>query len=108
MKKTIKVLDLLDKVNTALASENISQDEKNALSWLLTSVLHETGNYHGYTYLFDWNALTLSQAESKRYDRQYLKKASLKKLEIKPIVYLACGHGTKDDCQCDLESKCGF
>jgi hypothetical protein len=50
-RKTIKVTDLLDKVNDILATTTCNQDIRQGAINLLEHVLHETGNYRGFRYL---------------------------------------------------------
>lgn len=49
--KTIKIERLKEMINEKLKAD-ISKDQKIALSFLLEEVLHETGNYNGYNYLY--------------------------------------------------------
>ena len=52
MKKTFRVQDLKNQVNSFLAEsrESLSEQREGAIH-VLTSVLHETGNYAGFRYL---------------------------------------------------------
>lgn len=50
-RKTIEVGTLLHRVNTFLASENSTADEREVLCTFIEGVLHDTGNYRGYRYL---------------------------------------------------------
>ena len=50
-RKTFDVLTFKNKVNGMLARSTCSAAEREVMSMLLTDVLHETGNYHGFRYL---------------------------------------------------------
>jgi len=76
IKKTFKVNDLIDLTNNILKSTVLDQKEKKGACLILDGILHETGNYSGYSYLFDWNALDRSEAEKIQYNRQYHKKGN--------------------------------
>lgn len=51
-RKTFNVSDLKDYVNSKLVLVNISDDEKYGLINTLDYILHETGNYKGFGYVF--------------------------------------------------------
>ena len=71
MRKTIEIKELVNIINHKLTLDIISQDQKEAMCVILERVLHDTGNYRGYTYLFDWNSLPLEQARAMTYNRMY-------------------------------------
>ena len=51
-KKTIKVQEILDTVNTSLATyEGNQRTEISGMISLLEHILHSTGNYNGFIYL---------------------------------------------------------
>ena len=50
-RKTFTVRSILDKVNHANRHGTQSADERRGQNALLESVLHETGNYKGFSYL---------------------------------------------------------
>jgi hypothetical protein len=70
-RKTYSVNDLTMKVNGYIKAATISTDEKRALCILIESVLHETGNYQGFSYNFDWNKATEEEQNDGAYDRNY-------------------------------------
>jgi hypothetical protein len=50
-RKTIEVREIREMVNSYI-EQDITQPEKTALCVLLESILHKTGNYHGYNHNF--------------------------------------------------------
>lgn len=50
-RKTVEVGTLLYRVNTFLASENSTAEEREVMCTFIEGVLHDTGNYRGYRYL---------------------------------------------------------
>lgn len=50
-KTTIKVKDLLEKVNSMIARSTCAPEGRKALAVLLSGFLHDTGNYSGFRYL---------------------------------------------------------
>jgi len=56
MKKTVKVASVLERVNFLLMSENFNAVQKDAISGVLESILHETDNYSGYADSIDLTA----------------------------------------------------
>ena len=50
-RKTVSVADVLERANFALARENLSQETKRGISLVLESILHDSGNYSGFSYL---------------------------------------------------------
>jgi len=72
MKKTIKVEELRNQINFLLSLDTLSQVEKSSLVRLLSRILGETGNYKGFYYLYDFNAIPLEEARAKEYNRAYL------------------------------------
>lgn len=53
-RKTISVKSLVDKANGYLALDTLSQEKKEAITFFISSILHETGNYRGFSYTFHW------------------------------------------------------
>jgi len=55
-RKTYPVADLTARVNKALATEaeGNTPEFRSALAGLLEGVLHDTGNYHGFQYIGEW------------------------------------------------------
>lgn len=49
-RKTFDVKMLVDKLNERLENSTCSPAERNAMSSVVESVLHDTGNYGGYCY----------------------------------------------------------
>lgn len=72
MKKTIEVKTLKDRVNKYLSLDSISQVEKSAMAHILETILHDTDNYKGFSYSFDWNSLPHAEAKAIEFNRQYL------------------------------------
>lgn len=72
MKKTIKVDELKKQINGYLALDTVTQSEKLAYCNLISQVLHSTGNYKGFHYLFNWNGLSTEDANKIQYNRKYL------------------------------------
>jgi len=68
-RRTIKVKELVDHVNSKLANPGIDQYGKLTLSMLLETFLHDTDNYAGYNHNFDWNEDP--DRINKDYDRHY-------------------------------------
>lgn len=50
-RKTIAVLDLVERVNTYMRSPETTREQRELLSVFIESILHETGNYGGFNYL---------------------------------------------------------
>lgn len=71
MKKTIKIDDLKNRINKYLSLETVTQEEKSGMAYVLETFLHDTNNYKGYAYLFDWNSMPQDKAKSIRYNRKY-------------------------------------
>jgi len=70
-RKTIEIEYLKEFINSRLANESVLQEEKAALTELLSHILRKTNNYNGYSYLFDFNALTETESNKIRYNRKY-------------------------------------
>ena len=51
-RKTFKVSEFKDYVNSKLVLDHLSDDEKYGLLTALNYMLHETGNYNGFMYVF--------------------------------------------------------
>ena len=51
-RKTFNVSEFKDYVNSKLVLDYLSNDEKYGLIAALDHVLHETGNYNGFMYVF--------------------------------------------------------
>ena len=51
-RKTFKVEDLKARVNGCIRDTQYTNAEKSVMCMLLENVLHETGNYKGYQYLY--------------------------------------------------------
>jgi len=51
-RKTISVEAVRKIINDALESKRLSQDAKSALATTLERILFDTGNYHGFQYLY--------------------------------------------------------
>ena len=69
--KTFKVKDLVEQINSRLKNSTCSSEARFGMISVLESVLHETGNYHGFNYLetvwgSDGNAESFGD-ESRRY-----------------------------------------
>ena len=50
-KKTVPVDQVKKFVNSWLSSDAFSQEEKKGMIATLETILHATGNYHGFTYV---------------------------------------------------------
>ena len=50
-RKTFKVKDLVDKMNSRLENSTCSPEARFGMISVLESILHETGNYAGFNYL---------------------------------------------------------
>lgn len=50
-RKTVEVGKVLRMVNSFLAAENTTADERESVAALMEAILFETGNYEGYRYL---------------------------------------------------------
>jgi hypothetical protein len=61
-KKTVKVGSILEQVNYCLQSDNFSEEQKDAMSGLLETILHDTDNYEGFYEI---------EPEKSRYSRKY-------------------------------------
>lgn len=70
-KKTIEIELLKKRINKYLTLNTLSQKEKSSLCYLLESILHDTGNYKGYLYLFKWDDLAFVDAVLQEFNRQY-------------------------------------
>jgi len=70
-RRTIKVKELVDHVNSKLVNPGIDKYGKFTLSMLLESFLHETGNYAGYNHVFNWTEASDEEKKSRDYDRHY-------------------------------------
>jgi hypothetical protein len=68
-KRTLKIEDLVNKVNDYLALDIISQSKKQSLACFLESILHDTNNYNGFSYNFNWNEDP--DRVNKQYNRAY-------------------------------------
>lgn len=68
-RRTIKIKELVEHVNSKLVNESLSRDSKITLCCLLEFYLHETGNYAGYNHNFDWN--TEPDRLNREYERHY-------------------------------------
>ena len=51
-RKTFNVSEFKDYVNSKLVLDTLSKDEKYGLITALNHLLHETGNYNGFMYVF--------------------------------------------------------
>jgi hypothetical protein len=74
MRKTVTVLSLLEKMNNVLSLPSISQEKKEAISFVLESALFEAGAYWGFSYLPSAGLTGAGTAEvkvEKEYDRRY-------------------------------------
>lgn len=69
-RKTIPVADIKDRINKYLATI-LSHDAKQGFVVLLESILHDTGNYQGFEYLFDYNAVSEDERNRRQFDRRY-------------------------------------
>jgi len=56
-RKTIEVADLLERVNTALTNDSFNDTAKSGMRSIIESVLHETGNYKGFSYTGGWQGV---------------------------------------------------
>lgn len=72
-RKTILVSSIVDKANKYLALETIPQAEKKAIAEFTANILHETGNYRGFNYNFQWE--NTDECRAKEYDRYYFYRA---------------------------------
>lgn len=81
-RKTIEIEALKAKINSRLASKELSQETKKELSNFLSYMLHETGNYRGFNYIHwmnggaaAWRAAGEPEDKSlflgNEYDREY-------------------------------------
>ena len=68
-RSTVKVVDLVAKANKYLALDTISQTEKRAVDCFINGILHETGNYRGFRYNFEWTGTDENRAME--YNRRY-------------------------------------
>lgn len=50
-RKTIQVGSLLRRANHFLASKNSTPDEREVMATFVEGILHDTGNYRGFSYL---------------------------------------------------------
>ena len=51
MTKTVRVADLIDDVNSAIATSPAdAKESRETLAYFLANVLHKTGNYAGFMY----------------------------------------------------------
>lgn len=73
MRKTIRISTLVDKINQILTSTTLKQSQKATICAVLESVLHDTGNYNGFSYNFDYNSLSREDAQAIQYNRHYYK-----------------------------------
>jgi hypothetical protein len=48
-KKTMPVAKLLHMANTYLASKNTTKEGRRAIDGMIATILHETGNYYGFS-----------------------------------------------------------
>ena len=83
MSKTSKVARIIEMANAMMASESphVSQEWKNGVGFLLSQILHETGNYAGFSYLPSagvTGAGTPEVAVEREYDRKYHVASKLK------------------------------
>jgi hypothetical protein len=69
MKKTFRVVDLIDKINRMLAISTCSQETRCGMIAVLESVLHDTGNYRGFNYIKDGVVCTYADQpdDTRRY-----------------------------------------
>ena len=68
-RSTVKVSDLVDKANRYVAHIGLSQAEKRAINSFISGVLHDTGNYRGFSYNFSWTGSAEDYARQE--DRSY-------------------------------------
>ena len=59
--KTVRVADLLERINHNLNNDRLTQEAKSVLCTVIETVLHDSGNYEGFTCL-----------EGGEYNRFYL------------------------------------
>jgi len=52
MKKTISVAETLNMANNSLASKENSNEFKEGICTMIEAILHKTGNYKGFQYLY--------------------------------------------------------
>jgi len=50
-RKTIDIEKIVELVNATNSCEVSTKEQRNAVSFLLEDILHETGNYQGFRYL---------------------------------------------------------
>ena len=70
-RKTIEVETLKRRVNKYLTLDTLNQVEKSALCHILETILQDTGNYQGFSYLFDWNGLGETERQALQFNRKY-------------------------------------
>lgn len=66
-RKTFSISDFTDTINTNLASDDFSEDEKSMLCYTLENVLKNSNNYSG----FRWLSGTPSPGQPGFYTREY-------------------------------------
>ena len=74
-RKTVEIVELLEKVNKLLAIPSYPIDGKKAVAGLLEYVLHTTDNYSGFGYLAPYDAGNWTEA--KDCSRVYYKHSRL-------------------------------
>jgi hypothetical protein len=65
--KTTSIAKLLLKVNNFLSNPNTSKDGRRAMSLMIEDVLHESGNYRGFSILEDSDISPHSDASPVRF-----------------------------------------
>ena len=66
---SVEMQSLVDKANGYLALNELSQEKKEATAFFISSILHETGNYRGFSYTFHWE--NTDECRAKEYNRCY-------------------------------------
>src|SRR5215207_4754315 len=69
-RKTVDVVHLIVSFNRAIAKAK-TRDERKAFCFAIETVLHNSGNYAGYGYLFDFAALSEAERSERDYERSY-------------------------------------
>ena len=74
---TVNVEDMLEKFNTILASEHLSQEQKIGVAMACEEMLFESNRYNGFRYLnmsYNDNSEQFDIVPDTEYNRQYFAK----------------------------------
>jgi len=71
-RKTVSVASVLEMANFAMERSNLSQLEKRGIGHIIESILHESGNYNGFSFVNPDEPETKFYYPSKSINSEYV------------------------------------